>query len=356
MQSSSYLTVDLTAIQKNLDHFRQESAVMVMVKANAYGTDARRIASFVEERGASFLGVAHVEEAVAIREAGITTPLLVIASPPFEAARILQYRLTPAVSSLEEIFALERAALSQKVPVHLHVNTGMHRFGVDPEEALRLVHAIQKSTHLYLEGVMTHFTSSDRRDLEEYSYKQIARFEEVVSSITPSPRWVHLANSAGALHFPLPFCNLTRIGIGLLGYGVTQKGISPLSPALKLSSHLSFIQNARKGETIGYHCAYPVTKEKMRIGIVPFGYYDGLHRHYKEKGYVLIRGREAAMVGNICMDFMMVDITDIPDAQVGDTVTLFDTKLRPETVAEWGNTDVRELLTSIGSRTKRIFE
>lgn len=348
MQSSN-LKIDLSAIHSNIRYFSKENAVMAMVKANAYGTDSKALAPYLETFGVALLGVSHVQEAIDLREAGCKMPLFVISAPPFEAHLVAKYDLQPAVSSIAEIEALARAA-KKPIGVHLHIDTGMNRFGVAHSQALKLAEIIESNPSLSLEGVMTHFASAELPKMDPFTHKQIVLFREIVGQLKQPPRWIHIANGPGALRFSLPFCNLVRIGLSLFGYG------SPhLRPALAFETRLSFISTPQKGETVGYSCAHRIEKDQMRLGVIPVGYYDGIHRHYKEQGYVKVRGKSAPMVGNICMDFMMIDLTDIPEAQVGDTVTLFDASLSPELVAKWGNTDVRELLASIGPRTKRIF-
>ncbi len=341
MQSSSILTIDLDAIASNVCRFKQKGRIMAMVKANAYGTGAIQLIPYLKEFGVSILGVSHVNEGIALREAGIEMPIFVVSAPPHEASLAAKYRLEPAVSSIEEAAALNKAAAKETIPVHLHVDTGMNRFGVSPENALGLAKAIQEAPRLRLEGVMTHFTSADLPEMDPYTQRQISLFKQVVDSLNPRPLWIHAANGPG-IRFPLPFCNLIRVGAPLF------------ESALTLETRLSFVSYAKKGETVGYHCAYTL-KKNTPIGVIPFGYYDGLHRHYKEKGYVLIHGEQAPMIGNICMDFMMVDLSRIPEAKAGDRVVIFDQSLLPETVAGWGKTDIRELLVSIGPRTERIF-
>lgn len=323
---------------------------MAMVKANAYGTGDLDLIPYLKQFGIKMLGVSHVNEGIHLRKAGVDMPIFVISAPPFEAGLVVRYHLQPAVSSLEEIQALNQFA-KETVPVHLHVNTGMNRFGAHPNEICRLEALIRQSPLLKLEGIMTHFACADSPEHDDWTIKQIDLFKQVVASLEAPPPMIHAANGPGAIRFTLPFCNLVRIGVPLFGYGFP----SELEPALSLESHIAFIHHSTHGEAIGYQGSYRIKHEKMRIGVIPFGYYDGLHRHYKEKGYVLIHGKQAPMVGHICMDFMMVDLSEIPEAQVGDPVTLFDSQLSPETVAKWGNTDVRELLASIGPRTKRLF-
>ncbi len=347
MNASSTLKINLAAVNHNVAFFKQRSQVMAMIKANAYGTDPLQLARHLD---ADLLGVSHVSEGVALRKQGIEKPIFVTCVPPFEAKLATQYTLTPAVSSFEEAEAIERAAGSP-YPVHLHVDTGMNRFGIRFEDALPLLERIRKSPRLVLEGISTHYSSADAPDFDSESKKQSMLFESLINQIDPKPRWIHAANGPAALRFSLPFCNLARIGLPLLGYGSPQ-----LKPALTLTSHLVAIRMAKQGESVGYHCSYAVRQKSLRIGAIPFGYYDGYPKSYAEKGYVHIHGKRAPIVGAICMDFFLVDLTLIPEAKVGDPVTLFDEKLTAESVVSWGNIDIRELLVGIGPRTKRVFQ
>jgi len=356
MQNCSYLSIDLGAIEANLKILQTKGVeLMPMVKANAYGTHAIALTRFYEKRGIQIVGVSHVEEGICLRKAGIGLPVFVLSAPPFEAARVAKWDLEPAVSSIEEIEALEHAATAakKKLHVHLHVNTGMNRFGTSAENFAPLLEMIKKATHLIYNGIMTHFAAADTPQFDDFSHKQIALFKEIVDAHTVLPRWIHMANSAGTLRFPLPFCNLARVGVALLGYGSDIRERGSFFPSLSLHSYIANIAACKKGDTIGYERAYKIEKESALVGIIPFGYHDGLHRCYSGSSHVLVKGERAPILGKICMDFLMIDLTEIPNVKVGDPVEVFNASLRPETVAEWGNTDVRQLLACLGPRVQR---
>ncbi len=325
---------------------------MPMLKANGYGTDALTLARLYQDLGAPYLGLSHVSEGVALREKGIASPLFILAAPPFEAEAVVSHRLTPAVSTLEELKALEQEATFQKttLPIHLHINTGLNRLGASPEEVPTLIRYAASSSHLIIEGVMTHLAAAEDPAHDPFTQKQLSCFEASLAHFTTLPRFIHTQNSPGTLRFSPPTSNLVRIGLALFGYGVDS-----LSPTLTLTSHLISIQTGKIGETIGYHSHYRIEKPEMKIGVVPIGYHDGIHRRYGKEGYVLIKGKKAKIVGPICMDFFMVDLSDIPHPEVGTLVTLIDTSLPPELVASWAQTDVRELLACLGPRIKRTF-
>ncbi|MCH9626292.1 MAG: Alanine racemase 1 [Chlamydiales bacterium] len=356
MLRSSTLSIDLDAIHHNMLQFiHTQKQIMVMVKANGYGTDAVILSKYIQKHlraHVPFLGVSHVSEGVHLREAGIEMPIFVISSPPFLADAIVEYNLTAAISSIEEVNALNQAAQKhqQRVSIHLYLNTGMNRFGTQTELLDKLTQTIQHSSNLYLDGVMTHFIGADNPELDSLTHKQISIFQNFVTSLPQPPRWIHAANSAGATRFSLPFCNLARIGLGILGYGTCPPSVQP---TLTLTTTLNSINPCKKGEGVGYNHAYRMPHENGRIGLIPFGYYDGYSRSMEGKGYAIIREKKAPMIGIFCMDFIMLDITHIPEAQVGERVVLFDASLSPEIAADLEKTNVREILVRLSSRIKR---
>lgn len=360
MQKSSLLSIDLETIYQNLDLVAHTGHIMVMVKGNAYGTDPVALSLFLQEhyfkkeRRIAFLGVSHVAEGVQLREAGIHVPIFVISAPPNSADAVVQYRLTPAIHSEEELFALNAAARKEhvKLPIHLACNSGMNRFGVSAKEGLQLIKALQSAHFLELEGAMTHFAAAEDPIFDSFTLEQISRFKTFVDSLPFRPLWVHAANSAGAVRFSLPFCNLSRIGLGFLGYGICMQNAKP---ALQLTTSLCAIRRCQSGDTIGYHRTFRVPKDCL-IGIIPFGYYDGYPRSITGKGYTLIRGKKASIVGSICMDFTMIDLSNIPNPKVEEPVILFGEELPLENLALWAETDIREILVRISPRVERVWK
>ena len=358
MQSSSTLTVNLSAIHHNLNRFIHISGhVMVMVKANGYGTDQILLSKFIHSLASHkipFLGVSHVWEGIELRQSGITLPIFVISVPPWEAEYAVTHSLTPAVSSEKEAEALNDQGQKQgkKIPVHLYLDTGMNRSGIASHQAMPLYSHISRASNLYVEGILTHFAAADSPAFDPFTYEQISQFKFFLDSLPLKPKWIHAANSGGAARFHLPFCNLARIGLGYVGYGPHLPG---LESALSLKTQLVAIKPAKKGDTVGYNRLHTISQEETPIGVIPFGYFDGFPRSLSGKGYVLIRGKKAPMIGTICMDFMMIDLSGIPEACVGDEVTLFNTDLSAETVAAWAQTDVREILVNFPNRVKRLW-
>lgn len=363
--------INLAAIQANISLIRKKipdnTRIMVMVKALAYGTDDVRMGKFLSSCGIDILGVSYVDEGVALKRAGVKQAIFSINAALYEAAKVVKWDIEVGVSDDQLIDALEKeaAAHQKKVKVHLHVNTGMGRFGCRPEEAIRLAEKIYSSSSLELEGIMSHFACSDDPNEDDFTKKQIAILDQVIFTLAEKgikAKWNHAANSSGAVRFHLPQYNMVRLGLAVYGLYVseTARKALDLHLAITLTSRIVGMNECVKGETISYGRRYCVTRENQKIAVLPIGYFDGLHRHYSGKAHVMINGHKAPMVGNICMDNMMVDVTDIPDVEVGDKVLIFGEDefgyyLSPEDLASSGNSIVHELITCLGPRIPRIF-
>lgn len=363
--------INLAAIKANISAIRKklpkETRMMVMVKAFAYGTDEVRMAKFLETCGVDILGISYVDEGVALKRAGVNQSLFVINAAVYEAAKVVKWDLEIGVSETDLIEAVACEAMRQnkKIKVHLHVDTGMGRFGCRADEALALAQQIMNCPNLVLEGIMTHFACADNPEDDAFTRRQVQKFDSVIEKLKHSgiePRWKHAANSSGVLRFHLPQYNMVRIGLAVYGLypSKSDKHSIDLRMALSLLSRIVGINYCKSGDTISYGRSYSVQRETQRIAVLPIGYFDGLHRNYSGKSYVIIRGQKAPMVGNICMDFMMVDITDIPNASIGDSVLIFGEDeyghyLSPEDLATSGDSIVYELITCLGPRIQRIF-
>lgn len=363
--------VNLAAIQTNLILIRNRlpkgMRIMVMVKALAYGTDDVRMSKFLSKNGVDILGVSYVDEGVALKRAGVRQAIFSINAAPYEVAKVVKWELEVGVSDSALINALAQEASfhQKKIKVHLHVNTGMGRFGCRPEEAFQLARLITSQSSLELEGIMTHFACAEDPQEDNFTLQQIELFDRVITEIQNNGimiKWKHAANSSGALRFHLPQYNMVRLGLavyGLYGSEETRKHLD-LRLAVSLTSRIVGINICKQGESISYGRRYRVKREIQKVAVLPIGYFDGLHRHYSGKAHVLIRGQKAPMIGNICMDNMMVDITDIPHVEVGDKVLIFGEDeygyyLSPEELASSGDSIVHELMTCLGPRIPRIF-
>lgn len=363
--------INLAAIQNNLSLIRKKlppnTRMMMMVKASAYGTNDVFMSKFLQTCGIDIIGVSYVDEGVALKRAGVCQSIFTINAAAYEAKKLVKWGLDVAVSDKSLILAIQEEALKQakNIKVHLHINTGMGRFGCRPEDALDLAQFINCCPNLILDGIMTHFAAADDPNEDSFTEKQRKSFDIAIDLLKQHgicPPWIHAANSSGAIRFHLPEYNMVRIGLAAYGLYASQASLKALDLqlAISLTSRIAGINTCKKGETISYGRTYTVEKDIQKIAVLPIGYFDGLHRNYSGKSYVVIRGRKAAMVGRICMDFMMVDITDIPGAAVGDTALIFGEDqfgqfVSPEDLACRGNSIVHELITCLGPRIPRIF-
>jgi alanine racemase len=367
---AAWVEIDLGAVRDNvaaLAQLAQPSRVLAVVKADAYGHGAVPIARAALEAGAAWLGVALVEEGVELREAGIEAPILVLSEPaPEAAAAVVAHRLTPVVYTAEGIDALAKAVADlgtgEPLPVHLKVDTGMHRVGVAPEEAVALAARVDQRTELTLDGVCTHLAVADEPD-DPYTAEQLERFEVVLSDLERAglrPPLVHAANSAGLLAFPDARFDLVRVGIALYGIAPAPglDGRVELRPALALKARVSHVKSLEAGARLSYGLRYRMARTGT-VATVPIGYADGVPRNLAAVGgHVVVGGRRHPIAGTITMDQLMVDMGDAPVA-VGDEVVLIGRQGEAEVTAqEWAErlgTIAYEIVCGIGPRAPRSY-
>lgn len=363
--------INLAAIQANIETIRKrlspKTRIMVVVKALAYGTNDIQMARFLSFCGIDILGVSYVEEGVSLKKAGVSQSIFVINAAPYEAHKVVKWDLEVGVSNDSSIIAIAEEAEKQnkKIKVHLHIDTGMSRFGCRPEEALLLAKNIQSNSKLILEGIMTHFSSADDPQQDEHTLKQAEVFQKCCEEIRNAGikfNYSHAANSSGSIRFHFPQFNMVRIGLAVYGLYSSEavKNAIDLRLAHSLVSRIVGINICHAGETVSYGRTFRIEKDSKKIAIIPIGYFDGLHRNYSGKGFVCIRGHKVPMVGKICMDFTMVDVTNIPNVSVGDSVLIFGEDeygqyLSPEELALKGDSIIHELITCLGPRIQRIF-
>ncbi len=362
--------VDLEAVRANVRTLARRAApaqLLAVVKADAYGHGAVPVAEAALAAGASWLGVALVEEGAALREAGIDEPILVLSEPPAEAAEtVVTRRLTPVVYTEAGIEALAKAvaeaAPEQPLPVHLKVDTGMHRVGCRPEDAIALVDALGARPELVLEGICTHFAVADEPHRPE-TLTQLVDFRALLDRLEAHgvrPPIVHAANSAAVLAFPESRFDLVRVGIALYGVAPSPRLAEsvPLQPVLSLRAHVTYVKALPAGAGVSYGLRYTLT-QPSRIVTVPVGYADGVPRNLGlHGGEVLIGGRRHPIAGAVTMDQLMVDVGDTP-VDVGDEVVLLggqgDDQIDAAEWAERLGTIAYEIVTGIGPRVPRRY-
>jgi alanine racemase len=363
------LWVNLAAIEGNIARFRRHCGgavhIVAMLKAMAYGTELAQLGSWMSQLGIHHVGVSSANEGVAVRKTGADQEILVFLSEREDVDNLLSYRLTPVIYSAElvDAFAAALQGSGRTLDVHLKVDTGMHRLGVPPATAVELARRIRSSGVMRITGVCTHFAAAEDPASDDFTRQQIAAFDQVIAGLEANGfenLQIHAANTAGAIRFPEAHYNMVRIGLGLYGIYPSEvtREIIDLELAVGLTSRITSVQDFAPGDTLGYNRTF-TAQRRTKVGIVPFGYDDGLPWQLSGSGQVLVEGHPAPIVGRISMDQMQIDLTDIPGVSVGAEVLLYGTHnghtLRPEQVSQMAGTIPYELLTRLGERVHRIY-
>ena len=366
----TYATVNLAALAHNLSCIKRylspDCEVMAIVKANAYGHGAEDTARALARQGVGRFAVSSLDEGIALRQAGISASVVVLGALFEEqVSDLVAHQLTPVVSGGHILPSLAKAARSHPAPypIHLKVETGMGRLGFSPEELLSLLDNPLLRSPLQVEGMMTHLADADGKD-STFTERQLGAFRNMVEQIRQrgfTIPLVHAANSAAIVRFPGAHFSLVRPGIMLYGYHTLPATVPPpdLKPVLSLHTTIVQLRNIPQGGTVSYNGTFVATRP-TRIAVLPIGYADGYSRQLSHRGSVLIRGRRAPIIGLVCMDMIMVDVTDITQLQVGETVTLIGQQggesIWADEVAGWIDTIPYEILCGIGSRVPRLYE
>lgn len=368
-----YAAVDLDAICYNMEHMHANlkpgTRMIGVIKTDGYGHGAVPIGRELEKLDYVFgYAVATAEEALILRHAGLTKPILILGYTfPYCYEELIRQEIRPAVFRQDTIDELAACAarLHKTVKVHIKVDTGMTRVGIRPDESgLAFVDKVLHTEGIELEGIFTHFARADETD-KSCARKQLDRFREFIRQIEQSFDYSipvkHCSNSAGIVELPEANMDVVRAGITLYGLWPSDevsRDIVPLKPALTLKSHIVYIKEVDEGVAISYGGTY-VTPKKMRVATIPVGYGDGYPRGLSNKGHVLIRGKKAPILGRVCMDQFMVSVEDIPDAQEGDEVTLIGADGAEQiTMEELGGLSGRfnyELACDLGKRIPRVY-
>lgn len=368
----SWVEVDLDAIAFNISGLKRyvgdKVLVGAVVKGNAYGHGAVEVSRAALASGADWAIVNRSNEGVELRQAGITAPLLVLGYlMPEEAERVVRWDLTPTVSDVTHVEALSKAAGEQGkvVNVHLKVDTGLGRQGVMPNEALDFARWLVRVPNLRMEGMYSHFAVADEgaADSVEYTRKQFDTYMAVRKQLLDADVAIpisHIANSAATLNSPEMHLDMVRCGSavgGIYPSGDVKRTV-PLRPALALKSHVARIKDLPGGSAISYGRTY-VTKQDARIALIPVGYGDGYRRGLSNVGCILVRGRRAPIVGRICMDQCMIDVTGIPGVQLHDEAVLIgaqgDEWLSGEEVGALVGTNAYDITTTLAPRIPRVY-
>ena len=356
------LEVNLDAIAHNLNEFRRcldpETRIMAMVKAFAYGAGPAEIAGLLEFHRVSYLGVAYVDEGVELRNAGVTLPVMVMNPDSSAAEQMIRYDLEPEIynfSSLEQFSEVASKHGLAHYPVHIKIDSGMHRLGFMPEEVEELASRLKLLECVKVISVFSHFASSEDPRFDEFTNRQAEIFLRAAEKICDAagyPVLKHICNSSAIVRFPQYQFEMVRPGIGIYGAGKIE-GLN-LKPAGRFKTRISQIKKIPAGEPVGYGCA-DVSDRERTIAILPVGYADGLSRKLgNSNGSLYIRNRRVPVIGNVCMDMCMADVSGINAAE-GDEAEIFGENIRIDEVAEKCGTIPYEILTSIPGRVKRVF-
>ena len=357
------LEVNLSGVVKNLNFYRSfmrpETKLVCMIKADAYGAGAVEIAKTLQDHRVDYLAVAVADEGVTLRKNGITSNIMIM-NPEMSAFKTMfDYDLEPEVYSFRLLDALIREAQKEGIsnfPVHIKLDTGMHRLGFDPMQDMpELIDRLKSQSALIPRSVFSHFVGSDSDSFDGFSAEQFRLFchgSELLCKAFPHKILRHIDNSAGIEHFPERQLDMCRLGLGLYGYD--SRDNSMINNVTTLKTTILQIHDLKAGETVGYSRRGTLERDS-RIAAIPIGYADGLNRRLGNRHcHCLVNGKEAEYVGNICMDVAMIDVTDI-DCREGDQVIIFGEELPVTVLSDAMETIPYEVLTGISNRVKRVY-
>ena len=357
------LEVNLNALVNNVRYYRRfmhpETKMVCMVKASGYGVGSLETSKTLQDNGVDYLAVAVADEGADLREAGITANIMIMNPETTSFKMLFDYRLEPEVFSFDLLEQLIHAAEKEGItnfPIHIKLDTGMHRLGFNPQKDMpRLIERLSRQTALVPCSVFSHFVGSDGDEFDAFSRRQFQLFDEASRQLQSaySHKIIrHICNSAGIEHFPEYHLDMVRLGLGL--YGINARNNHILNNVATLKTTILQIRDVPKGDSIGYSRRTTLERDS-RIAAIPIGYADGLNRHLGNRGcYCLVNGQKADYVGNICMDVCMIDVTDI-DCKEGDQVEIFGDNLPVTVLSDALGTIPYEVLTGISNRVQRVY-
>ena len=365
MNRPTWVEVDLSRIKKNFEQIGKKISgrdIICVVKADGYGLGAAEISKTLVESGASFFAVASMEEALALRDAKIDKPILVLGYVDTRNLSLAS-KNSIRITLFDKDFVKRLEEYTDEAPLYIHikVDTGMHRLGLSPEEVAPTVDAIKKMKNVVIEGIYTHFASADSD--KAYTLYQIKVFNEVLDDlkkINALPKMIHASNSAAVLNYEEAYYSSVRPGILLYGISPNSQITldSAFEPAVSLKTRIIKVTHLSKGSRISYGGTYELSRDSL-IATIPIGYADGVPRNLSNKGYVLVKGKRAPIIGTITMDMMMVDVTGFPYIHPGNEVVLVGTqgeeKIKIEEFSALANTIPYEILVRLNKRIRRVY-
>ena len=358
------LEIDGDAIIHNLNYFKKKldpsTKILAVVKAFGYGSDGVKVATLLKDK-VDYFAVAYSDEGVALRKANIKTPILVLHPQIQNMDQIVQYELEPSLYNFKILNAFLNFLNTKTLkgfPIHLKFNTGLNRLGFQHDDVPKLMNILKESEHLRITSILSHLAASEDHNEQEFTRSQLNNFNSIVTEVfhhLEHQPIVHVLNTSGVINYPKAQNDMVRVGIGLYGFGNDKKETSKLKNSLILKSVISQIHTINSGETVGYNRAY-CAKKPTKIATIPIGHADGISRKLGlGKGYITIHDQKAPIVGNVCMDMIMVDTTHIKCSE-GDQVYIFKSQEDILHMAKMTDTISYEIITLLSQRIKRILK
>lgn len=362
----TFLEIDLKALKHNFEYLKSKlkngTKFLAVVKAFAYGNGAEEIAKYLQDLDIDYFAVAYANEGAALRQAGVTKPILVLHTLAANFNIVIENCLEPNLYNakiLNEFIAYAEAEKQNKYPIHIEFNTGLNRLGLWENDVDYSVAKLKATSAVTVKSLFSHLAASEDLDERDFTLGQIESFKATAENFSKAIGYkpiLHTTNTSGILNYPEAHFDMVRSGIGLYGFGNSKKESANLKPIASLKTVISQIHKIEKGESVGYNRAYKSNGLFTKTATLPIGHADGIGRIYGNgKGFVTIHGKKAPIIGNVCMDMIMVNVTDI-DCKEGDEVVIFDgNTTSAETLAENAGTISYELITGISQRVKRVI-
>lgn len=358
------LEIDLNALQQNFEYLKsklnKKTKFLAVVKAFAYGSDANEIAKHLQNLNADYFAVAYTNEGVALRHAGITKPILVLHPQAINFNTIIKHCLEPSIYSakiLNEFIATAKKQKQKNYPVHIKFNTGLNRLGFGENDLTYMASKLEHTSAIKVKSLFSHMAASEDLNEKKFTLNQINTFKDIAENFTKVIGYkpmLHMCNTSGILNYPEAHFDMVRSGIGLYGFGNSSLEDQNFTPIATLKSIISQIHHIEKGASVGYNRAFK-SNSVLKTATIPIGHADGIGRQYGNgKGFVTINQKPAAIIGNVCMDMIMVNITDI-DCVEGDEVILFGKNPTASQLAQTAQTISYEIITAVSQRVKRVF-